>query len=209
MSEIVNPKTIIESWPVQLFRYIPSVGWEKYQETHPINESNSNPWSSIYATPKKNCIEIKKLRLRIHLFAHSSSSSKSEESKAQNTEPATSIPRQHATVVQRSDTLFITASRGTIGAVVLRFESTTQCLEFSNRLVSLNAQVVANVPLKEEAIDSSSSSKLPVDSVMVPYLVQMLHDPSFVQLVQYMDTVVQSIPGGQEMLKALEQFPKS
>ena len=66
------------SWPIRLYRYIPSSGWERYQTaaaaaatataTAKTDEDHHNT-TTLYATPKKNCVEIKKLRLRIHLFA--------------------------------------------------------------------------------------------------------------------------------------------
>jgi hypothetical protein len=116
------PAPPTDSWPIQLYRYIPSTGWELYQD----NQSSSTVWSSIYATPKKNCVEIKQLRLRIHLFARPtetndrSSSNKNNNNKddtaATSTKvsnPATTLPSSyHATVVQRKDTLLIVGEQG-------------------------------------------------------------------------------------------------
>jgi len=203
------PAPPIDSWPIQLYRYIPSTGWELYQDSH----SSSTVWSSIYATPKKNCVEIKKMRLRIHLFARPtetndcSSSNNKDDTAATNSKvsnPATTVPSSyHATVVQRKDTLLITSSRGNIGAVVFKFQTLMDCLAFTNRLVSLNTMNYTTTSSPTTTTQQTHPLSVQLDPAVQTHLVQMIQDPNFVQLVQYMDTVMNLIPGGQDMLKSL------
>lgn len=115
--------------------------------------------------------------------------------------PATNFPSSstyHATVVQRKDTLLITSSRGNIGAVVFKFQTLMDCLAFTNRLVSLNAHNTTTTPSPTQ-----QTLSVQLDPAVQTHLVQMIHDPNFVQLVQYMDTMMTSIPGGHDMLKSL------
>jgi hypothetical protein len=81
------------------------------------------------ATPRRGCVEVRKLRLRIHVLNSSSSSSKDKQSHT-------------TTMVRRRDTILL--SKGDFGAVVLKFDNVSSCMAFVDRMVELNQDHVFN-----------------------------------------------------------------
>lgn len=103
-----------DNWLVQVYRYTSARGWEIFQDV--IDPSSSNIDSKISVSPRKGCVEIQKLRLRIHLFS--------------SRKPAT-------TVIRRMDTILL-SSRKSAGAIVLKFTNINECISFADRLIYLN-----------------------------------------------------------------------
>lgn len=114
------------------------------QQTQPTGEE-------LTVEPRKGSIVVRKMRLRVKLF---------EQNQPRDNAPSTSDATQHvpnkdeqneenpdfvgsdgwnnnALVVRRKDSLLVTTRRG-MGALVFRFKSVQQCVEFCDRLVYLN-----------------------------------------------------------------------
>ena len=85
------------------------------------------------ATPRRGCVEVRKLRLRIHVLNNSSSSSNSSAKDKQS---------HTTTMVRRRDTILL--SKGDFGAVVLKFDNVSSCMAFVDRMVELNQDQVFN-----------------------------------------------------------------
>ena len=196
-----------EKWPVEIFRFSATRGWELYQQPQPFtagrecsknndnhnkkkdnngkaNSSSSgngvdggkvsssgaggtnstttttnhlkssqnyyNPYDDddegVTVAPRYGCVEVKKLRLRIHLFEKSNKNSRSTITSSQNTNHKSSRRNNkkaeaHTTVVRRRDRILLSSRRG-LGAVVLKFRNVSQCNAFSDRLVELNSDYV-------------------------------------------------------------------
>lgn len=73
-----------EEWPVHVFRRTNIRGWERYIYSPPNPNHNGNSTSkhnpndnddpnTVMVTPRKGCVEVRQLRLRIHLFQSPSS----------------------------------------------------------------------------------------------------------------------------------------
>ena len=141
-----------DKWPVEVFRYSHSRGWELFQQGlsttaaassdkgvgPPQSQPQSaqrrhNPEERIMATPRRGCVEVRKLRLRIHVLNNSSSSSNSRAKDKQS---------HTTTMVRRRDTILL--SKGDFGAVVLKFDNVSSCMAFVDRMVELNQDQVFN-----------------------------------------------------------------
>jgi hypothetical protein len=118
----------------------------------------------LTATPREGCIEVRKMRLRIRLFEQhvpwddradrtSSSSARAgavadeddRDARGDADMPGLDGWNDNALVVRRRNTLLVTTRRG-MGAVVFRFASTRDCVDFCDRLVYLNRRVLLAPP---------------------------------------------------------------
>mmetsp|Transcript_15297 Transcript_15297/g.22420 ORF Transcript_15297/g.22420 Transcript_15297/m.22420 type:complete len:310 (-) Transcript_15297:168-1097(-) len=168
-----------DRWPVEVFRYSDGKGWELYQQAY--THTSPSPSSSaaaeaaantgeeddddpITVAPRRGCVEVRKLRLRIHIFTaaagrqtgqsqsqnknHPSSKKRTSSQALDESHNDQSQPRSqqqmevHTTVVRRKDTILL--SKGGFGAIVFQFKSTADCISFSDRLVELNAEYCLN-----------------------------------------------------------------
>eukprot|EP00984_Skeletonema_dohrnii_P003001 scaffold1014_cov142-Skeletonema_dohrnii-CCMP3373.AAC.12 len=120
----------------------------------------------LTVAPRKGSIEVRKMRLRVKLFeqnhprdntASTSDATQNHNKEDQNEEQGNDNPdfvgsdgwNNNALVVRRKDSLLVTTRRG-MGALVFRFKSVQQCVEFCDRLVYLN----------QDYFMTSSSSKI-------------------------------------------------
>ena len=117
----------------------------------------------LTAAPREGCIEVRKMRLRIRLFqqhvpwdADRPSSSTSargdggddedgDDGRGDSDVPGSDGWNDNALLVRRRNTLLVTTRRGR-GAVVFRFLSTRDCVDFCDRLVHLNRRVLLAPP---------------------------------------------------------------
>jgi len=148
-----------DEWFVKVFRRTEKRGWEIYR--YSTESERTGTYSEITAAPRKGCVEIKKLRIRINLFHHSggkigngtTTSAKggqdfNSEKSLQNQKNVNSATTSNgakseknngsngAVVVRRMDTILVSTRRG--GAVVLKFQNEAECLSFSDKLMELN-----------------------------------------------------------------------
>ena len=108
----------------------------------------------LTVAPRKGSIVVRKMRLRVKLFeqnqprdnaASTSDATQNQNKDEQNEEHGNSNPdfvgsdgwNNNALVVRRKDSVLVTTRRG-MGALVFRFKSVQQCVEFCDRLVYLN-----------------------------------------------------------------------
>eukprot|EP00592_Proboscia_alata_P009179 CAMPEP_0194361056 /NCGR_PEP_ID=MMETSP0174-20130528/8576_1 /TAXON_ID=216777 /ORGANISM="Proboscia alata, Strain PI-D3" /LENGTH=178 /DNA_ID=CAMNT_0039133009 /DNA_START=63 /DNA_END=596 /DNA_ORIENTATION=- len=115
-----------EEWSVEVYRRrTNSRDWEHYIPSTKTNDGKPTPSPNymdekkhledeMTACPKHGRVEVRKLRLRIHLF------------------PPNAPPSY---VKRRLDTLLFSTRRGVI---VLKFKSISNCLKFSDALVAMN-----------------------------------------------------------------------
>ena len=112
----------------------------------------------LTAAPREGCIEVRKMRLRIRLFeqdkpwerrddatvamtvATQADGATTAEGDAQHNDcdiPGRDGWNNNALVVRRLNTLLVSTRRG-MGAIVFKFKSNQECIEFCDRLVYLN-----------------------------------------------------------------------
>ena len=86
----------------------------------------------VCAVPRRGCVEVRALRLRIRLFAEDDPNNGGENSSKENT-----------LVIRRSSRVLL-SSRRNLGAVVLKFRSVSMAMDFCSRLMELNAAEYAS-----------------------------------------------------------------
>ena len=185
-------------WPVLIYRFQSHRGWEVYADgaserrAPPPSSGNNAPPAGgdggrggasaeeLTAAPREGCIEVRKMRLRIRLFqqhvpwdADRPSSSTSargdcgDEGRGDSDVPGSDGWNDNALLVRRRNTLLVTTRRGR-GAVVFRFLSTRDCVDFCDRLVHLNRRVLLAPPRRlrdgggggdvDDAVDDADAS---------------------------------------------------
>eukprot|EP00957_Ditylum_brightwellii_P000644 50176-Ditylum_brightwellii.AAC.1 len=107
-----------EDWPVLVFRRTMVKGWELFcQPTS--NKEKSEP-ETITAAPRRGCVEVRKLRLRIQLFKQPSKNiggSGKEQGRDAGANPSNANGGNNNTlVVRRKDTILLSTRQG-MGAV--------------------------------------------------------------------------------------------
>jgi hypothetical protein len=122
------------------------------------SKKSSQPTQSreeeLTVAPRKGSVEVRKMRLRVKLFEQNqprdsnnsnTGNAKQNHNDEEQTEEHENNPdfvgsdgwNNNALVVRRKDSLLVTTRRG-MGALVFRFKSVQQCLEFCDRLIYLN-----------------------------------------------------------------------
>lgn len=249
-----------DKWQVEIFRYSSNKGWELFQQgrkpttkktktsktnaggkggnktaagntlSNQSSSSNDNDYEPVTVSPRYGCVEVKQLRLRIHLFEKPNPKTNSQANHS-HTYVNTNANRKreaHTTVVRRKDTILLSSQRG-LGAVVLKFRNVDQCIAFSDRLVELNAEYVfsqtenkaeqqmtnrnkisqdlnkENTTTEEnEMATRQSPSTREQNDIVRSYIVRLLHDRDFLDFVDKIEDSLESTPDCSQMLKALE-----
>ena len=108
----------------------------------------------VCAVPRRGCVEVRALRLRIRLFAeddpnkggeNSSGATSNQDGTASGTAASstTSSSKENTLVIRRSSRVLL-SSRRNLGAVVLKFRSVSMAMDFCSRLMELNAAAYAS-----------------------------------------------------------------
>ena len=151
-----------KEWPVRLYRFTESVGWQ-------VQEG-----PKIAASPRKDCIVIPSLRQKF------------------------SLVRQKSSVVRRGSCVLLVSQRRT-RAMVLRFESLQDCLEFNDRFAELNPPL-ASIPTEV----SPQSSEAQQEQV-ISYVARLLHDKEFLGFVHKLESHLTNTTDGEKLLEGLEE----
>ena len=161
-----------DHYPATVYRYTKTRGWERYRASTPqfarrrllaaaghrqggvSGEHEAQSSKAVCAVPRRGCVEVRALRLRIRLFAeedpnddggengnssgsgsgnHHGGSAASDEGIASG-----GSGRENTLVIRRSSRVLL-SSRRNLGAIVLKFRSVSMAVDFCSRLVELNA----------------------------------------------------------------------
>ncbi len=186
-----------EEWHVKIFRRTER-GWEKQTSGDGI----------VTASPRKGCIEVRVLKLRIAL-SHEDDDPTSHEN---------SSVGDRCLLVRRGKAILIHSTRR-LRSIVLMFQSETECLEFSDRLVMLNPSNIQSCSLMTQnliatphPVDHGHAAATALEPTRAEYsqeaqsyLVRLLHDEGFLQLVQNIESNLTSSDDGVKMLNAFAQ----
>jgi hypothetical protein len=196
-------------WPVQVFRYSHEKGWELFQQA-----ASSGTADKLTAAPRRNCVEIKQLRLRIHILRPPVKANEQQDHQRKKS-------NHTASVIRRRDTLLL--SKGDLGAVVLKFESIAECIAFTDRLVELNRDEAyamnEDKSLQRSTFDMESvldryrnqsqdrNEAEAEDTAIQSHLIALLHDRDFLGFVDRVEECLKKNDDCIKMLKAHEYHP--
>eukprot|EP00979_Chaetoceros_neogracilis_P003076 scaffold520_cov271-Chaetoceros_neogracile.AAC.26 len=206
-------KDLDDKWPVEVFRYSNGKGWELFQQ------ASSCP-DKVTASPRRNCVEVRTLRLRIHILQQPDT----KYSQIPCDDNDKKKKRSHtASVVRRKDTLLLSKGDLDFGAVVLKFKSIADCVAFTDRLTELNQghSYEANKdkadqrPARDVEMQSGSGddendgiiSKNDEDQgnfTIQSHLISLLHDKDFLGFVDRLEHCLTSNSDCVKMLQAHE-----
>ena len=98
--------------------------------------------SPMTVVPKKGCVEVKKLRLRVHLFVQHHQQQCNEDGTLSHQQTMDCVDYVHTSIIRRRNMISLSPRTG-LGAVVLQFKSIAESLAFTDRLLELNAEFLA------------------------------------------------------------------
>ena len=182
-----------DKWPVEVFRYSHEKGWELFQQ------ASSDDDEKVTASPRRGCIEVRKLRLRVHILQSQQASNPPNESKhapriiAQRRKIA-----DNTSVARRRDTILL--SRGDFGAVILKFESVAACISFVDRVINLNHDLSCN---RDEEIVSNVDSNDARGNTIQSHMMALLHSDDFQGFVDRIENMLSSNDDCTRMMHAL------
>mmetsp|Transcript_64469 Transcript_64469/g.180261 ORF Transcript_64469/g.180261 Transcript_64469/m.180261 type:complete len:213 (+) Transcript_64469:56-694(+) len=187
------------SWPVTLFRYSESLGWQ-------TQVGAEGTGTAIHASPRKDCIVIPALHQKFTLRSNNTNNGSNN---------GCSSTKDKGTVVRRNECILL-ISRNRTKVMVLQFRSLQDCLDFSDRFLALNDDDVHHPSdddddgdAEEERREEGSSSDeayqfaLAADRESVTaHLVRLVHEPSFEAFVRNVESSLQSTTDGEQILKS-------
>jgi hypothetical protein len=165
-----------KEWPVQLYRYTESDGWQKQQVA--LNKR-------IAAAPRKDCIVIPALRQKFSLCS---------------TDESNSINNKSCVI--RRDKCILLVSRRRIRAMVLQFASLQDCLEFSDRFIALNPPPPLDTA---DTTVPQPAAGLAEQEEVVSHVARLLHDEDFLGFVHKLEDYLANSTDGAKILEGLEQ----
>jgi hypothetical protein len=178
-----------KQWPVHLFRKT-TKGWEKMQP-----KNSRNQLVVVKATPREGCIVLLRLRIRVSLTPRKSGQEEDE---------------SRSVVVRRRASIFISSNQG-LKALVLKFRSEQDCLEFADRFTALNPPKALLVSKEvDDTVAESGGQNLTrhIDShdqsqEVLFYIARLLHDQDFVDYVNNLESCLASSTDGAKILDVL------
>ena len=201
-----------DKWPVEVFRYSHGKGWELFQQAHSCSEK-------VTATPRRNCVEVRTLRLRIHILQQP----ESKNAQSLHSENEQKNRSHTASVIRRRDTLLLSKGDLDFGAVVLKFQSIADCVAFTDRLTELNhghcyeankdksdQRPPRDVDMQERKVDDEKCgvhSDVEDDEgnfTIQSHLITLLHDRDFLGFVDRLEDCLTSNGNCVKMLQAHE-----
>ena len=209
-----------DRWPIEVFRYSYEKGWELFQQASSVEK--------MTAAPRRGCVEVKELRLRIHILQQRGTNDSGTGTNVDHFESGKvekrNSPRHTTNVVRRRDTLLL--SKGDFGAVVFKFQSVAACVAFTDRLVELNQSFALN-PNEDKAtqrlqsecsengksleqcddVYGGNSDNLSNDDrnfAIRAHMIALLHDKDFLGFVDRIENCLSSSNDCTKMLEALE-----
>lgn len=138
-----------KEWPLDVYRCSTTRGWEKQIPVHVTDEQhNLKPHAT--GIPKEGCILVKRFRLKISLACRTDGGDDQEEKGARPSQNSRDLSRE---VIRRNNCLLLT-SKKRFRAILLKFPSVRDCLEFSDQLLLLNH----SLPFLVEPTNKSNAS---------------------------------------------------
>lgn len=211
-----------DKWAVEAFRYSSArKQWELFQQGTAEKER-------LTVTPKKHCIELKMLHLRIYVakppdLPQASTSSGEGTQANDNVQISEKKKFQHvATVVKRRDTILISKEATDQSAFILKFRSLDECDSFVDRLCELNHDLVYEKDMDKvvqrsktqltnrnsvaaeyhrgETVESDNEAEK--DQSFKRYFIKLLHDEEFLSFVNHLEDSLSSDKDCMKMLEA-------
>jgi hypothetical protein len=189
MASLTQVDCAEKEWPVHLFRKT-AKGWEKMQP-----KNNHNQLIVVNARPREGCIVFLRLRIRVSLTSSRKGSQEEDESRS--------------VVIRRRSSIFISSNQG-LKALVLKFRSEQDCLEFADRFTALNPPKLLSTEGDTAAESDGENLTRHVDSndqsqEVLFYIARLLHDQDFVDYVNNLESCLSSSVDGAKILEVLSK----
>jgi hypothetical protein len=186
MASLSHGNRAEKEWPVHLSRKT-AKGWE---QMHPKNKRNQ--LVVVKATPREGCIVFLRLRIRVSLTSRKGSQEEDE---------------SQSVVIRRRSSIFISSNQG-LKALVLKFRSEQDCLEFADRFTALNPPKVLSTEGDRTLENGARNLTRHVDSndqsqEVLFYIARLLHDQDFVDYVNNLESCLASSADGAKILEVL------
>jgi len=179
MSTAVSLDTQETEWPVSIFRKT-TIGWERMMPKNKIGQI-----AIVKASPRKDCIVVRRLRLRVSV---ASANDKDE--------------RKSRSVVVRRRSSILVSSNKSVRALVFKFATEKDCMEFSDRFIAHNPHAL----LKTDTLDDDWVHVQDKESQardVLSYIARLLHDPDFANYIESLEKCLSSSEDGTRMLEGL------
>jgi hypothetical protein len=174
-----------KEWPVQLYRFTESDGWQKQQGAAVTMMTTTA--NRIAAAPRKDCIVIPALRQKFSLLSG-----------------------QEKNCVIRRGCCILLVSRRRTRAMVLQFTSLDDCLAFSDRFLALNPPTPSTTTTEVQGTQEAAAVAAAVaagpndQEQVVSYVARLLHDKDFLGFVHKLETYLAQTTDGAKILEGLE-----
>jgi hypothetical protein len=147
----------------------------------------------IVCKPREGCIVFLRLRIRVSLTSRSKGSQEEDESRS--------------VVIRRRSNIFISSNQG-LKALVLKFRSEQDCLEFADRFTALNPSQILSTEENQAVESGGGNLTRHVDSddqsqEVLFYIARLLHDQDFVDYVNNLESCLASSADGAKILEVL------
>jgi hypothetical protein len=170
-----------KEWTCSVYRRTACAGWEQMKALRSTGKA-----AVIKASPRKGCIVLRRIQVRILLHANTS-----------NKRSSTVEDETHTVVVRRENRILVSSSRHR-RALVLRFRSVKDCLEFCDRLNELNPPVLNSTCQEGPRHDNGILQ----EDVAVA-VGRLLHDPEFSKFAAGLEASIAASEDGALLLNAL------
>eukprot|EP00934_Nitzschia_sp_Nitz4_P000345 Nitzschia sp. Nitz4//scaffold38_size140716//46751//47374//NITZ4_003136-RA/size140716-snap-gene-0.137-mRNA-1//1//CDS//3329550045//345//frame0 len=159
------------SWPVTIFRYTQNLGWQQ-------QVGKDGKALVLQASPRRNCVVIPALHQKFSL------SNDTDEG-------------DRGSVIRRNDCILL-LSRARTKVMLLKFNSISQCIAFSDCFVSLN-------PPMDPPEDPSPAKLSANKEAILSFVVRLLHDQEFEGFVSGIEATLLASVDGQQLLSSWRQ----
>lgn len=192
-------------WPVELYRCTEFDGWQKQQ---------TQGDALLFASPRKDSIVLPALRQKFTLRGEND--------------------RDKSSVIRRNNCILL-VSRKRTRAMMLKFASLKDCLDFSDRFCEINHPSFADTnkddlaakesrhrrtidPSHDHAVaeeyhndqtaeSQPTSVRIEDQEQVLSHIVQLVHNPEFMEFVHKLENYIGSCTDGAKLLQALEVAP--
>jgi hypothetical protein len=170
----------------------------------------------INAAPRRDSIVLSSLRIRVRLRSDSAFSDDQQPGQQQEQQHTQNSNSPGSVVVRRRDRILIAQPTR---ALVLRFRTLRDCLDFCDRLVELNpvsldrpvpsvSTAVTDIPVNSGILTTATNTQNNNHTVnqtreILSCVGRLLCDPDFSHLVNRLEEVVMQSEDGRSMLEAL------
>lgn len=197
MASLPQVDTVEKEWPVHFFRKT-SRGWEQMQP-----RNGDGQLVAVKATPLAGCIVLRKLRVRVSLTTTTASTTTPQDKSSE-----AAVQETKSVMVRRRSSILITSNQG-LKAILLKFRTEKDCLDFSDQFIALNPLDLCIGQANDDTGGGGGTGNLSQVNAgqqsqeVLFYIARLLHDPDFVNYVDSLESSLESSQDGAKILDVL------